>query len=305
MVSISDGQFASAAAAADAESRHAMFRESPLETAERIALGLAWRMTPKRIAGLPELVGLHLKEWLRPSPGLPDPEATLARVPNVCGIAHDLQVPTLVAAYARGIYPLSHVLAPKWLSPPQRCVLFYRDYHISKRFRPHIRQARFRVTFDRAFAQVIKACAARRSGRPHLTWITPRMMHAYADLHDAGYAHSFEVWNAAGELVGGGYGVSVGRTYALESMFCVEDNSSKIGFTFLNWHLERWGFLFTDNKALAPYKLQLGFKAMPRAEFLGHLATAVQGPSKLGRWDVEADAATVAAWQPGRAASSP
>ena len=179
-------------------------------------------------------------------------------------------------------------------------MLFYRDFHISKRFRPHIRQGRFRITFDRAFDRVMKACAAPRGERRHLTWITPKIMRAFAKLHDAGYAHSFEAWNAAGELVGGGYGVSVGNTYALESMFCFEDNASKVGFTFLNWHLCRWGFPFTDNKGVAAYKLDLGFKPIPRADFLALHAEAVKAPSRRGRWDVEADAATVAAWRPER-----
>ena len=125
-------------------------------------------------------------------------------------------------------------------------------------------------------------------------------MHAYAALHEAGYAHSFEVWNADGELVGGGYGVSVGGYYALELMFCFEDNSSKVGFAFLSWHLAHWGFAFTDMREFAPYKLELGSKLTPRTQFLSMLSDAVEAPSKRGRWDVEADAATVAAWKPAR-----
>ena len=283
-----------------AQSRADLFREEPWETAQRVALGLAWRFRPKRIAGLPALAALHLKEWLAPSSELPDAKTTLRRPADVAGIAHDLSVPMLVAAYSRGLYPFSHVLAPKWLSPPERALLFYRDFHISKRFKPHIRRARFRVTFDRGFDRIIKACAGRRGDHWHLTWITPKMMRAYAALHDAGYAHSFEVWNASGDLVGGGYGVAIGRSFAVESMFCWEDNSSKIGFTFLTWHLAHWGFDFTDNKTMAPHKAQFGFKPIPRTDYLARLGEAVQWPTKRGRWEVEADPATVAAWQPGR-----
>jgi leucyl/phenylalanyl-tRNA--protein transferase len=193
------------------------------------------------------------------------------------------------------------VLQPKWLSPPERCVLFYPDFHISKRFRPHIRKGHFRVTFDTAFERVIQACAAPRGERLHLTWITPKIMRAYAALHDAGYAHSFEVWNFSGDLVGGGYGVAVGRSFSVESMFCFEDNSSKVGFTWLTWHLAHWGFDFTDNKTMAAYKSQLGFKLIPRADYLARLAAAVQSPTRRGRWEIEADPATVASWQPGKA----
>jgi leucyl/phenylalanyl-tRNA--protein transferase len=284
-----------------ARSRADLFREQPWETAERIALGLAWQLKPPRLSAVPALLGLHLQEWLRASRHLPDPEAALDTCDGLAGIAHDLSVPTLVAAYSRGLYPHSHVLAPKWHSPPERAVLFYPDFHISKRFKPHIRRGTFRVTFDRGFDRVVKACADPRGERWHLTWITPKIMAAYAALHDAGYAHSFEVWNAAGDLVGGGYGVAVGRSFSVESMFCWEDNSSKVGFTWLTWHLAQWGFAFTDNKTMAAYKAQLGFKPIPRADYLSRLAEAVRYPSKRGRWEVETDAATVASWQPGRA----
>jgi leucyl/phenylalanyl-tRNA--protein transferase len=292
----------SAEPAAVALSRKDLFREQPWETAERIALGAAWSLMPARIGAVPGLAALHLKEWILPSDGLPDPQATLRSAPNIAGVARDLAVPTLVAAYSRGLYPLSHVLAPKWLSPPERAVLFYPDFHISKRFRPHLRRGQFKITFDRSFDRVIKACADRRGDRWHLTWIRPKVMRAYADLHDAGYAHSFEVWNAASELVGGGYGVAVGHSFSVESMFCFEDNASKVGFTFLTWHLAHWGFAFTDNKTMAPYKEQFGFKPIPRADYLARLAEAVQAPTRRGRWEIEAEPATVAAWQPGRAA---
>ena len=286
---------------AAALSRQELFRESAFEVVERTALGIAWRLRPERIAGVLPLAALHVREWLSPAQELPWPEDALAQPEGVAGIAHDLSVPTLVAAYSRGLYPMSHVLAPKWMSPAERAVLFYSDFHISKRFRPHIRKAKFRITFDRDFERVVKACADRRDNRWHLTWITPKIMHAYAELHDAGYAHSFEVWNAADELVGGGYGVAAGRSFSVESMFCFEDNSSKIGFTHLTWHLAHWGFDFTDNKTMAPYKEQFGFKPIPRADYLARLSAAVQAPTRRGRWEPEADAATVAAWQPDRA----
>lgn len=277
-----------------------VFRETPRETAERLALGVAWSLRPPRIAGLPGLCGLHLRNWLWPAQALPDPALTLRRLPDVAGIAADLSVPTLVAAYARGLYPLSHVLQPKWQSPQQRCVLFYRDFHISRRLRAHIRQQRFRVSFDRDFAGVMRACAERR-GRRRLTWITPRIMRAFSDLHDAGQAHSFEVWDGQGALVGGGYGVTAGGSFAVESMFCREDNASKVGFAVLNWHLAHWGYAFTDQKTPALYKEQCGFRMIPRGDFLAHLRAAVAAPPPRHRWEVCADAASVAAWRPAEA----
>ena len=116
--------------------RDLLFREDPSEFLQRMALGLAWRLRPGRIAGVPELLALHLREWVSPSPWIPDPDATLKRVPNVAGVVHDLEVSTLVNAFRQGVYPRSHVLTPKWMSPPERCILFYPDFHITKRFSP-------------------------------------------------------------------------------------------------------------------------------------------------------------------------
>ena len=180
-------------------------------------------------------------------------------------------------------------------------MLFYPDFHISKRFKPHIRQGRFRVSFDRGFDRVIKACADRREKRWHLTWITPKIMAAYAALHDAGYAHSFEVWNSSGDLVGGGYGVAVGRSFSVESMFCFEDNSSKVGFTWLTWHLAHWGFRLHRQQDHGGLQVAARLQADPARRLPRPPRRSRADPTKRGRWEIEADPATVASWQPGRA----
>jgi leucyl/phenylalanyl-tRNA--protein transferase len=146
----------------------------------------------------------------------------------------------------------------------------------------------------------MKACAAPREGKWPITWITPRIMHAYAALHDAGYAHSFEVWNPAGELVGGGYGVAVGRTFTIESQFTRESHTSKVGFAMLNWHLAKWGYLFSDNKGATRNVLEMGFKPIPRTLFRTLLVEAACEPAHPSRWAVETDLPTVAAWNPER-----
>jgi leucyl/phenylalanyl-tRNA--protein transferase len=164
--------------------------------------------------------------------------------------------------------------------------------------RRQLRQSRYRVTFDQDFEGVIRSCAGRRDGRWHVTWITPRIMQAYADLFDAGYVHSFEVWNEAGELVGGGYGVAVGGAFFTESQFSHEPNTSKLGFTVFNWHLANWGFAFNDGKWTTPTIAEMGFRLIPRAEFRARLAQAAELPGKPGRWHVETDLKTVAGWEP-------
>jgi leucyl/phenylalanyl-tRNA--protein transferase len=284
--------------AAHDEHRSDLFRETPRELLERYALGAAWAMTPGRIGGLPGVARMLARDLLAPDAALPDPETALASPPGLAGIVHDLSVPTLVAAYRSGLYPFSHLPPLKWWSPPERTVLFFKDFHIGKNMRRLMRQARHTVTFDRAFDRVISACAGRRLGRWHLTWITPRIMRAYADLFDAGYAHSFEVWNETGDLVGGGYGVATGGAFSGESQFFRERDASKIGLAVASYHLSRWGFAFQDGKLMSPTIQHLGFREIPRAEYLSRLAEAVRRPGKSGRWQVEADLRTVADWKP-------
>jgi len=253
---------------------------------------------PGRISGLPNLARLCFHELLAPDYALPDPERALANPPGLAGIAHDLSLPTLLAAYRRGLYPLAHIAPLKWWSPPQRSVLFFKNFHISNNLRRLMRQDRYSVTFDRDFDGVIAACAGRRQGRWHLTWITPRIMRAYAEAYDAGYAHSFEVWNKAGELVAGGYGIAIGGSFTAESQFTHESNASRIGMTVLNWHLAHWGYRFNDGKLIGTLWENMGFRDVPRREFLGLLSEAVRMPGKSGRWQVETDLDTMSRWLP-------
>ena len=124
-------------------------------------------------------------------------------------------------------------------------------------------------------------------------------MHAYAEAFDAGFAHSFEVWNEKGELVAGGYGVAIGAGFTAESQFTHESNASRIGVSVLNWHLANWGYRFNDGKLIGPLWENMGFRDVPRREFLARLSDAVGRPGKSGRWQVETDVDTVSHWQPG------
>jgi leucyl/phenylalanyl-tRNA---protein transferase len=285
------------ASARDA-ARDRLFRENLADKATRWMLGFAWAAMPARIGGVPNLLRLCLREFLAPDFALPDPTRAYDRPFGLAGIVHDLSLPTLLAAYRRGLYPLAHVGPLKWWSPPQRSVLFFDEMHIAKRLRRQMRQGRYTVSFDRDFDGVIAACAERRPGRWHCTWVTPKIMHAYAALFDAGYAHSFEVWNERGALVGGGYGVAIGGAFMTESQFSREPNTSKIGFTVLNWHLARWGFAFNDGKLMTPTCRDMGFRDIPRDEYLTRLDRAERTPGRQGRWQVEADTAAVAEWKP-------
>ena len=216
-----------------ARSRDTLFHETPLETLERVTFGIAWALKVHGVRGLTSYWRRWLSEYVVPQRFLPEPERPFDGHARV-GLVHDLSVPTLVAAYKRGLFTAGHFGTLAWMSPPQRCVLFLNEYHIAKRLRRLMRQGHYTVTFDRDFEGVINACAGRRLGRWHVTWITPRIKRAYAALYDEGYVHSFEVWNTAGALVGGGYGVALGRIFFTESQFSHEANTSKLGFSVLN-----------------------------------------------------------------------
>ena len=283
----------------DVEARRAaLFRESPRDIAERIALGIAWSLRPKRIDALPGLAGIWLRDVLGSSSELPDPNNSLKGQNAIAGIAHDLSVPMLLEAYKRTLYPWSHVGPIKWLSTKERCVLFFNELHIAKRLRRQMRQNEYRVTFDQDFEGVMKACAERRPGRFHLTWLRPKIMHAFAALYDAGHAHSFEVWNKNGALAGGGYGVAVNGVFFTESQFSRESNTSKMGFTLFNWHLAKWGFLLNDGKDPTPTINEMNFRMIPRSELQATLDRGTMALCRPGRWECETDLKAVAEWQP-------
>jgi leucyl/phenylalanyl-tRNA--protein transferase len=276
--------------------RAALFRETLPETCERVLLGTAWALRPKRIANLVPLARLWISDLVQGGGALPETEA-LGEI-ELAGFARDLSVPTLLAAYRRGLFPHGHFGPPKWWSPVDRAVLHLDQFHISTRLRSMMRQGRYTVSFDRDFEGVIKGCAGRRAGRLHLTWITPHIMHSYARAFDAGHVHSFEVWNKQGELAGGGYGVAIGRVFVIESQFFRESNASKIGFSVLAWHLAQWGFVLADNKWLTPTTAQMGFREMPRDDYLRRLSIVADEPVRTGRWETEADSKAVADWRP-------
>ncbi len=287
------GQMAAQRTAHSTRSR--LFRETPSETALRWIMGTAYAGHPKRVANLPALLWLTLADLARGGTIVPDPDATHAHPDTFAGVARDISPETILAAARLGFFPWCHFGPLKWWTRSERMVLFLNEQHTSKRLRRDMRKNPYRVTFDQAFDEVIKACAGPRKGRPQLTWITPQIMELYAALHDQGHAHSFEVWSADGRLVGGGYGLSVGRVFFTESQFSRESNTSKMGFATLNHHLSKWGYVLNDGKDYTQSIDSMGFRHIPRAEFEALLAEHAQAGGKSGPWTVEADLATIAA----------
>lgn len=280
-----------------ASRRAALFRQTHATALYRWAIGTAWALRPKRIAGLITTARVTLAHYLHPSRGLPDP-TTLGADEELVGLATDLSPGVLKEAYLRGLSPAGHLPPPKWMYPRERAVVRPRDFHVSSRLRAMMRKNLYRVTFDTDFEGVITGCAEPRRGWLSLTWITPRIMEAYAKLFDEGHVHSFEVWNSDGELAGGGYGVAVGRVFVIESQFFRESNASKIGFAVLAWHLARWGFTLMDNKWNTPATERAGFKEISRNDYLAQLPKGWDQPIHPGRWQAEADSKTVAEGPP-------
>jgi len=226
--------------------------------------------------------------WLGPRDPFP-PVAAALRAPNgLLAAGADLSPDRLLDAYARGIFPWSSEDEPLlWWSPDPRMVLWLSELHISRSLRRRIRSGAYRVTLDRAFRDVMAGCADPRPDQDG-TWITPWMLDAYVRLADLGHAHSVEVW-AGTTLVGGLYGVALGRMFFGESMFSRQPDTSKVALVTLVRQLERWGFELVDCQMSTAHLASLGAREIPRAEFLRHVERLVKRPGVPAPWVLDAD----------------
>ncbi|MBO0367462.1 leucyl/phenylalanyl-tRNA--protein transferase [Pseudomonas putida] len=192
----------------------------------------------------------------------------------------DLSPERLVQAYRHGCFPWFQDGQPiLWWSPDPRTVLFPDELHVSRSLAKLIRQQRYQVSFDTDFETVIAACAAPRDYADG-TWITDPMRAAYCELHRRGFAHSVEV-RENGELVGGLYGLAMGRLFFGESMFSRADNASKVGFVTLVEHLRAAGFVLIDCQMPTNHLHSLGARAISRESFAEHLARHLDQPVEV------------------------
>jgi len=202
------------------------------------------------------------------------------REPNgLLAAGGDLSAERLIQAYRHGCFPWFQDGQPiLWWSPDPRTVLFPDELHISRSLHKTLRQGRYRVSFDQAFDAVIRACAAPRRYAQD-TWITTPMQQAYMALHRRGIAHSVEVWQDD-KLVGGLYGLAMGRLFFGESMFSRADNASKVGFVTLVQQLKAWGFVLIDCQMPTQHLHSFGARAISRNSFAEHLRLYLDQPSK-------------------------
>ena len=217
----------------------------------------------------------------------PDPRSALKDPDGLLAAGGDLSTDRLILAYQHGIFPwFSADQAILWWSPDPRCIIEPAKVHISRSLRKHVRKHNFRISFDQAFEQVIGFCA--RPEDDEGTWITDEMQEAYIELHQLGVAHSVELWRDD-LLVGGLYGLSLGRCFFGESMFSRESNASKVAFAALCRQMERWGCPLIDCQVENPHLTSLGAQCIPREEFLSILEKYCQSNTGFSCWTFDDD----------------
>ncbi|NOY12384.1 MAG: leucyl/phenylalanyl-tRNA--protein transferase [Deltaproteobacteria bacterium] len=198
---------------------------------------------------------------------------------GLLAVGGDLSAERLLLAYSLGIFPWYNPGEPiLWWSPDPRCVLFPAKLHISHSMRRFLRKQTFRVSIDENFAGVIYWCRRlRKNSDGSGTWITPEMQQAYIHLHELGFAHSVECWDGE-DLVGGIYGVCLGRCFFGESMFSRRDNASKLVLIYLMKRLEQLGFVLLDCQQSTDHLFSLGAEEISRTAFKGQLRVAEVPP---------------------------
>jgi leucyl/phenylalanyl-tRNA--protein transferase len=219
------------------------------------------------------------------------PLATAAAEPNgLLAAGGDLSPGRLLAAYRQGIFPWFGEDEPiLWWSPDPRMVLYPAELKVSRSLRKSLRRDDYEIRVDTQFRAVMQACAQPRAGQ-HGTWITRRMIAAYCALNEGGYAHSVETWRD-GELIGGLYGIALGRAFFGESMFARATDASKLALVHLVRQLERWRFGLIDCQQRTAHLASLGARAVPRARFARELEHLVNYPPEPAVWAFDRDLA--------------
>ena len=206
----------------------------------------------------------------------PDPKKATRE--GLLAVGGDLTPERLVLSYQLGIFPWYGEDEPVlWWSPDPRCVLIPKNVYISRRLERVIRQGHFQLTCNRAFSCVVAACANVRVKAGEETWLVKDMQAAYQRLHELGFAHSIEAW-CDDELVGGLYGVALGKFFFGESMFHTQTNASKVVLAQLARYLEGAGFVMLDCQVPNPHLFSMGANEISRRDFLQRLVAGGLGP---------------------------
>jgi leucyl/phenylalanyl-tRNA--protein transferase len=233
--------------------------------------------------------------WLDPrnhNQPFPNPEQSLAEPNGLLAVGGDLSPKRLLNAYRNGIFPWYSSDQPiLWWSPDPRMVLFPENLKISRSLRKVIKRDHFRVTMDKAFRAVIQCCSEPRPQQSG-TWITQELLSAYSKLYQLGYGHSVETWYQE-ELVGGLYGLAIGRVFFGESMFSRMNDASKVALVALTVQLSRWNFTLIDCQMHTEHLRRLGAADIPRRTFVELLKQYCPLASPKGIWHFEGWPATL------------
>jgi len=225
-------------------------------------------------------------QFLGPGEEFPPTREALDFPNGLLAAGGDLTPARLLAAYRRGIFPWYEEPQPiLWWTPDPRSVLFPDELHVARSLRKELRRDTFRLGVDTAFPRVMAACAGSRRGAQG-TWIGLDMLAAYTALHHQGYAHSIEVLDATGELVGGLYGVALGGVFFGESMFSHRVNASKVALVGLVDIMRRGGFGLIDCQVGNPHLASLGARDLDRLDFEALLAQNTVIEIERGIWSL-------------------
>ena len=225
--------------------------------------------------------------WLEHHTPFPPVERALRHPNGLLAAGADLSAERILAAYRRGIFPWFSDGEPVlWWSPDPRMVLVPAELKVSRSLAKSVRNRGYELRIDTAFGEVLEGCAGPRRGAQG-TWLVPAMREAYTRLHRMGYAHSFETWQD-GVLVGGLYGLAIGRMFYGESMFSRATDASKVALVGLARELEARGFPLIDCQMNTAHLASLGGREIARADFLRRLDALVNYAHPPGRWEVSA-----------------
>ena len=222
--------------------------------------------------------------WLGPETPFPPLSAALDEPNGLLAASRDLSPQRLLDAYRRGIFPWYSGGTPVlWWSPDPRMVLFLDEFRVARSLRKRVRQRLVEIRVDTSFRAVMDACATVFRPGQSGTWITPDIVDAYTELHQRGHAHSVEAWRD-GELVGGLYGVAIGRMFFGESMFAFEPDASKVALVHLVAILRSLGVPMIDCQQETDHLASFGARAIPRTQFAERVAALVNSIEPCGMW---------------------
>lgn len=221
--------------------------------------------------------------WLNPDDPFPPVENALREPNGLLCAGLDLSPERILDAYCHGLFPWFNPGEPVlWWSPNPRMVLFPSELRISRSLRRRMKQGGYEIRVDTRFQEVMQACAEPRDGQSG-TWIVPAMLGAYTRLHQMGYAHSVETW-MSDELVGGLYGIAIGRMFYGESMFSRKTDASKLALAHLCRQLDAWGFGLIDCQMETSHLASMGARPIPRKAFIQEVQRLIKLESVSSPW---------------------